>query len=74
MATEGIGEEGEAKGLPPGQSLDAEMARAALRSVPHFDAAKWELQDFGAGEQAGAAAWENFGRLPQTEVLRIFIA
>jgi DMSO/TMAO reductase YedYZ molybdopterin-dependent catalytic subunit len=54
--------------LPPGQSLTLKWPVLHSGTVPRFDAATWDFRVFGLVDEALRLSWEEFGRLPQSEV------
>jgi DMSO/TMAO reductase YedYZ molybdopterin-dependent catalytic subunit len=55
--------------LPPGQSLTLKWPVLHAGSVPRFDPAKWDFRIFGEVAAHVRLTWDEFNRLPQTEVL-----
>jgi DMSO/TMAO reductase YedYZ molybdopterin-dependent catalytic subunit len=62
----------EAGRLPPGQSLTLKWPVLHYGSVPRFDAARWDFQITGLAEKPVRLSWEEFNKLPQTEVTADF--
>jgi DMSO/TMAO reductase YedYZ molybdopterin-dependent catalytic subunit len=58
--------------LPPGQSLTLKWPVLHYGTVPRFDPARWDFRVFGLVEQPLRFSWDEFGRLPQSEVLADF--
>jgi DMSO/TMAO reductase YedYZ molybdopterin-dependent catalytic subunit len=58
--------------LPPGQSLTLKWPVLHYGSVPRFDAARWNFQISGLVEKPVRLSWEEFNKLPQTEVTADF--
>jgi DMSO/TMAO reductase YedYZ molybdopterin-dependent catalytic subunit len=58
--------------LPAGQSLTLKWPVLHAGTVPRFDAAKWDFRIFGLVEEPVRFTWEEFNRLPQSEVLADF--
>ena len=59
----------EAGRLPPGQSLTLKWPVLHQGAIPRFDPAKWNFRVFGLVEEPLELSWQEFSRLPQTEVL-----
>lgn len=55
--------------LPPGQSLTLKWPVLHAGSVPSFDPRTWDFRMFGLVEAPLRFSWEEFSRLPQSEVL-----
>ena len=55
--------------LPPGQSLTLKWPVLHAGSVPRFDPRTWDFRVFGLVEEPLRFSWEEFSRLPQSEVL-----
>ncbi len=55
--------------LPPGQSLTLKWPVLHYGSVPRFDPQTWDFRIFGLVEKPVRLSWEEFGRLPQKEVV-----
>ena len=55
--------------LPPGQSLTLKWPVLQYGGVPRFDPGKWDFRITGLVEKPLRLSWEEFRRLPQTEVL-----
>lgn len=55
--------------LPPGQSLTLKWPVLHAGSVPVFDPHTWDFRIFGLVDEPQHFSWEEFGRLPQSEVL-----
>ncbi len=55
--------------LPPGQSLSLKWPVLHYGSVPRFDPGTWDFRIFGLVEKPVRLSWEEFGRLPQKEVV-----
>ena len=58
--------------LPAGQSLTLKWPVLHSGSVPRFDPARWDFRIFGLTEEPVRFTWEEFNRLPQSEVLADF--
>src|ERR1700758_5886958 len=58
--------------LPPGQSLTLKWPVLHRGGVPHFDAAIWDFKITGLVQKPKRLTWEEFRRLPQTEVTSDF--
>jgi DMSO/TMAO reductase YedYZ molybdopterin-dependent catalytic subunit len=58
--------------LPPGQSLTLKWPVLQAGGVPHFDPAKWDFKITGLVDAPKRLSWEEFRRLPQTEVTSDF--
>jgi DMSO/TMAO reductase YedYZ molybdopterin-dependent catalytic subunit len=58
--------------LPPGQSLTLKWPVLHAGDVPRFDAGRWDFKISGLVETARRLTWEEFRRLPQTEVTSDF--
>ena len=54
--------------LPAGQSLTLKWPVLHEGSVPRFDASTWNFRVFGLVEEPVKLSWEEFSRLPQSEV------
>jgi DMSO/TMAO reductase YedYZ molybdopterin-dependent catalytic subunit len=54
--------------LPPGQSLTLKWPVLHVGSVPHFDPRTWDFRVTGLVENPLRLAWDEFSRLPMTEV------
>ena len=54
--------------LPPGQSLTLKWPVLHYGSVPGFDAAKWDFRLWGLVGSPVRLSWEEFNRLPKSEV------
>jgi len=55
--------------LPPGQSLTLKWPVLHAGSVPSFDPRTWDFRMFGLVDAPQQFSWEEFSRLPQSEVL-----
>ena len=55
--------------LPPGQSLTLKWPVLHAGSVPHFDPATWDFRVFGLVEEPLRLSWQEFSRLPTSEVI-----
>src|SRR5947209_17527187 len=62
----------EAHRLPPGQSLTLKWPVLHYGSVPRVEAGNWDLRLGGRVKQSVRLTWEEFNRLPKTEVTRDF--
>jgi len=58
--------------LPAGQSLTLKWPVLHAGSVPRFDPARWDFRVFGLANAPVRLSWEEFGKLPQSEVLSDF--
>jgi DMSO/TMAO reductase YedYZ molybdopterin-dependent catalytic subunit len=58
--------------LPPGQSLTLKWPVLHYGSVPRFDPATWDFRVSGLVEAPGRFTWDDFNRLPRSEVLADF--
>lgn len=58
--------------LPPGQSLTLKWPVLHYGSVPRFDPATWDFRLWGMVQQPVRLAWEEFNRLPRSEVTSDF--
>jgi len=54
--------------LPPGQSLTNRFPVLHYGPVPRFDPATWDLRVFGEVEEEQRWNWEEFQKLPRTQV------
>ncbi|MGD0575554.1 MAG: sulfite oxidase-like oxidoreductase [Anaerolineales bacterium] len=54
--------------LPPGQSLTQKFPVLHYGPVPRFDPAQWDLRVFGQVEREMRWNWEEFSRLPRTQL------
>jgi DMSO/TMAO reductase YedYZ molybdopterin-dependent catalytic subunit len=54
--------------LPPGQALTLKFPVLHYGPVPPFDPATWDLRVWGEVEQEVRWTWEEFNRLPRTQV------
>jgi DMSO/TMAO reductase YedYZ molybdopterin-dependent catalytic subunit len=54
--------------LPPGQSLTLKWPVLHYGSVPGFDPKTWDFRIAGLVEKPERLTWEEFNRLPQTEI------
>jgi DMSO/TMAO reductase YedYZ molybdopterin-dependent catalytic subunit len=54
--------------LPPGQSLTQKFPVLHFGSVPRIDLKQWQLKIWGEVESEISWNWEEFNKLPQTEV------
>jgi DMSO/TMAO reductase YedYZ molybdopterin-dependent catalytic subunit len=64
-------EEDKVKGmnrLPPGQSLTQKFPVLHYGPVPRTDLAKWDLRVFGEVEEEVTWNWEQFNKLPRTQI------
>src|SRR5579862_3196603 len=55
--------------LPPGQSLTLKWPVLHTGGVPAFNPERWDFRVFGLVEEPVKLSWEEFGRLPQIEVV-----
>jgi DMSO/TMAO reductase YedYZ molybdopterin-dependent catalytic subunit len=55
--------------LPPGQSLTLKWPVLHYGSVPRFDPATWDFRIAGLVEKPARLTWEEFNKLPQTEIV-----
>jgi DMSO/TMAO reductase YedYZ molybdopterin-dependent catalytic subunit len=55
--------------LPPGQSLTLKWPVLHYGSVPRFNPATWDFRIGGLVEKPVRLSWEEFNRLPQTEIV-----
>jgi DMSO/TMAO reductase YedYZ molybdopterin-dependent catalytic subunit len=55
--------------LPPGQSLTLKWPVLHYGSVPRFDPAAWDFRIAGLVEKPARLTWEEFNKLPQTEIV-----
>ena len=58
--------------LPAGQSLTLKWPVLHSGSVPRFEPDAWDFRVFGVVEEPVRFTWEEFNRLPQSEVLADF--
>src|SRR5262245_28526667 len=58
--------------LPPGQALTLKWPVLHYGSVPAFNPASWDFRVFGAVESSVRRSWDEFGRLPKTQVTSDF--
>jgi len=58
--------------LPPGQSLTIKWPVLHYGGVPHFDPATWDFKITGRVESPVRLTWQEFLRLPRTEVTSDF--
>jgi DMSO/TMAO reductase YedYZ molybdopterin-dependent catalytic subunit len=54
--------------LPPGQSLTNKFPVLHYGSIPRFDPESWRFRIWGEVQQEVSWSWEEFSRLPQTEI------
>jgi DMSO/TMAO reductase YedYZ molybdopterin-dependent catalytic subunit len=54
--------------LPPGQSLTLKWPVLHYGSIPGFDPKTWDFRIVGLVEKPVRLTWEEFNRLPQTEL------
>ena len=54
--------------LPPGQSLTNRFPVLHYGPVPHFDPATWDLRLFGEVEEEQRWSWDEFNKLPRSQV------
>ncbi len=54
--------------LPPGQSLTQKFPVLHYGPVPRFDPAAWDLRVWGEVESEVRWSWEEFNRLPRSQV------
>jgi DMSO/TMAO reductase YedYZ molybdopterin-dependent catalytic subunit len=54
--------------LPPGQYLTEKWPVLHAGTIPEVDLATWDFAVFGEVENPIRLSWEEFGRLPKTEV------
>ena len=54
--------------LPPGQSLTQKFPVLHYGPVPRFDPAHWDLRVFGEVEKELRWTWQEFQRLPRTQI------
>jgi DMSO/TMAO reductase YedYZ molybdopterin-dependent catalytic subunit len=64
----------ERRRLPPGQHVQASMPVLHYGPVPVFDPATWDLQVYGATEEAREHSWDwaSFAALPHREIVADF--
>ncbi|HEX2912526.1 MAG TPA: sulfite oxidase-like oxidoreductase [Chloroflexia bacterium] len=55
--------------IPPGQSLTERFPVLHYGPVPHTDLSKWDFKIFGQVEEPVRFTWEEFMKLPQSEVV-----
>jgi DMSO/TMAO reductase YedYZ molybdopterin-dependent catalytic subunit len=55
--------------LPPGQSLTLKWPVLQYGSVPRVDLKTWDFRIAGLVEKSARLTWEEFNRLPKTEVV-----
>ena len=58
--------------LPPGQALTLKWPVLHYGSVPQFDPATWDFRVFGLVETPARLSWDEFNRLPRTQVTSDF--
>ena len=58
--------------LPPGQSLTLKWPVLHYGTIPQFDSGRWDFRVFGLVDKQLCLTWEDFGRLPQSEVVADF--
>ena len=58
--------------LPPGQALTLKWPVLHYGSVPAFNPAAWDFRIFGAVEGPVRFSWDQFARLPKTQVTSDF--
>jgi DMSO/TMAO reductase YedYZ molybdopterin-dependent catalytic subunit len=58
--------------LPPGQALTLKWPVLHYGSVPAFNPAGWDFRVFGAVENVARLSWDEFNRLPKTQVTSDF--
>ncbi len=58
--------------LPPGQSLTLKWPVLHYGAVPPFDPSTWDFRIGGMAEKNLRFTWEEFNRLPRTEITRDF--
>lgn len=58
--------------LPPGQSLTLKWPVLHYGSVPRFDPVRWDLSVYGLVESPLRIGWDEFNRLPKTELTSDF--
>ncbi len=56
------------KRLPPGQALTVKFPVLHYGPVPSFNPATWDFRAWGEVEQEQSWSWEEFNRLPRTQV------
>ena len=56
------------KRLPPGQALTVKFPVLHYGPVPSFTPATWDFRAWGEVEQEQSWSWEEFNRLPRTQV------
>jgi DMSO/TMAO reductase YedYZ molybdopterin-dependent catalytic subunit len=54
--------------LPPGQSLTLKFPVLHYGPVPHFNPATWDLRIWGEVEQEKRWTWDEFNKLPRTQL------
>ena len=54
--------------LPPGQSLTQKFPVLHYGPVPRFDPATWDFRVWGAVEKPMRWTWDEFSRLPRTQI------
>jgi DMSO/TMAO reductase YedYZ molybdopterin-dependent catalytic subunit len=54
--------------LPPGQSLTNRFPVLHYGPVPRFDPATWDLRVFGEVEEEQRWSWDEFNKLPRSQV------
>ena len=55
--------------LPPGQSLTNKFPVLHYGPTPQTDLKTWDLRVFGAVEEEAVWNWEEFNKLPRTEIM-----
>ena len=58
--------------LPPGQSATLKWPVLHYGSVPRFDPERWDFKAIGAVEEPVRWTWDEFNRLPKSNVLSDF--
>jgi DMSO/TMAO reductase YedYZ molybdopterin-dependent catalytic subunit len=58
--------------LPPGQALTLKWPVLHYGSVPAFNPTTWDFRIFGAVENSARLSWDEFGRLPKTQITSDF--
>ena len=56
------------KRLPPGQALTLKFPVLHYGPVPPFNPATWDLRVWGEVEEGARWTWEEFNRLPRTQI------
>jgi len=58
--------------LPPGQSLTLKWPVLHAGGVPAFDPARWDFRVFGLVDEPLRFSWQEFNRLPQSQLTADF--